>query len=286
MVIVMIGKAEKDRPAVLSISRRSDIPAFHLDWLLRGIERGFVEVPNPHRPSLSRRVSLLEKDVAAAVLWSKNPAPLLAGLERIRGWCPRLLVQFTLNDYPPELEPGVAPLEDRLRTFEKLSAALGAEAVIWRYDPIVLSTLTDWDCHRRAFASLCRRLSGRTRRVMVSLADYYRKVDRRLRAIEDTGVVFFREAEGDPRTRELLSEISVLARGQDMEIFTCAEPRDWSDCGIRPGACIDSELLSRLFGVAPAGKDPAQRSACRCMASIDIGSYSTCRHGCPYCYAS
>ncbi|TDA70431.1 MAG: DUF1848 family protein [Clostridia bacterium] len=43
--------------------------------------------------------------------------------------------------------------------FNRLSRALGPDRVIWRYDPIVLSDVTDADFHRRNFSHLAR--SGR-----------------------------------------------------------------------------------------------------------------------------
>jgi DNA repair photolyase len=33
-------------------------------------------------------------------------------------------------------------------------------------------------------------------------------------------------------------------------------------------------------------KDPAQRKACGCVVSRDIGMYESCPFGCRYCYAT
>ena len=41
------GFGLNERPRILSASKRTDIPAFYLPWLLRRMEIGWVDVPNP-----------------------------------------------------------------------------------------------------------------------------------------------------------------------------------------------------------------------------------------------
>ena len=43
----------------------------------------------------------------------------------------------------------------------------------------------------------------------------------------------------------------------------------------------------RLTGEAlRVPRDRSQRPACGCAASVDIGAYDSCLHGCAYCYAN
>lgn len=50
-------------------------------------------------------------------------------------------IQYTLNDYEQEsLEQGVPKLSERIDTFKRLVEKLGKGHVIWRFDPLMLTS--------------------------------------------------------------------------------------------------------------------------------------------------
>lgn len=48
---------------IISCSRRTDIPAFLMDWVMDKIHNGYVDVINPFNRKQISRVSLSPKDV-------------------------------------------------------------------------------------------------------------------------------------------------------------------------------------------------------------------------------
>jgi hypothetical protein len=55
---------------VISASRRTDIPAFYMDWFMTGIKSGSFHVKNPFNQKMSV-VSAIPEAVHAIVFWSK-----------------------------------------------------------------------------------------------------------------------------------------------------------------------------------------------------------------------
>ena len=210
---------------IISASRRTDIPGLYSEWLMNRIRHGWCQVPNPMNYNQLSYVSLKPDDVDAIIFWSKNPAPMISYLSELdrRGF--RYYFQFGINDYPKVLEPNIPSLNDRIKTFHTISNRLEPLRVIWRYDPIIITNRTSPNYHRERFSNIASALKGYTKRVMVSLVDFYQKTERRLSTLENEGYWFDRDAVGSQSIWELLKDLSAIAKNNEMDIFTCAEAK-------------------------------------------------------------
>jgi len=273
---------------IISASRRTDIPAFYAPWLMNRIRAGYCTVPNPYNRHQVSRISLRPEDVDVIVFWTRNPRPLLPALDELDARGYRTCFQYTLLDNPRALDPKSPPVDAAIATFQALASRVGPARVIWRYDPIVLSTATPADYHLARFARIAAALHGHTTRAVVSVMDRYRKLEKRLAALAAQGIVLADPpADETPDFARLMTGLAAIAADHGMEIQSCAEEIDLTRCGIAPGKCIDDGYLARVFGLQlDAKKDPSQRAACGCVASRDIGMYDTCLFGCAYCYAT
>ncbi len=277
-------------PLIISASRATDIPAFYADWFFHRLDMGYVRWRNP----FSRQDSYVSfGNTRFIVFWSKNPTPLLSHLSRLKERGIGCYIQYTLNDYESEgLEPNVPTLTQRIDTFRRLADALGIGAVVWRFDPLILTDRLNINTLLQKIARIADALVGRTEKLVFSFADIesYKKVSRNLRL----SGINYREWD-EESMREFALRLSMLNRDNwNFRLATCAEAIDLSEYEIEYNRCIDPELISRL---APddavlqnflynTQTDSGQRKACGCILSKDIGAYNTCPHGCLYCYAN
>lgn len=286
----MPALCENAQPRIISASRRTDIPAYYSEWLINRLRAGYCVVPNPFRPSQMYRVDLTPQAVDLIVFWTKNAQPLLAHLDEIDriGFGNRYYFQYTVTCYPRLLEPNSPPLEAAVRTFRELADRIGPNRIIWRYDPILLTNVTDYEYHHAHFSELAQVLAPFSRRCVISLADlHYRGPAVRLRRLEQQGV---RLIETDPTSSAfegLMRWVHAEATKRGLEVVSCAEELSLERFGIAHGKCVDDEYIARVLAVrVPGRKDPNQRRECRCVESKDIGWYSTCPNGCVFCYAT
>ncbi len=259
---------------ILSVSRRCDIPAFFGEWFLDRLKEGFVCVRNPYNHSSVSKILLDPLTVDCIVFWTKNAAPFLQYLLQIDELGYRYYFQFTVTPYGKSIEKNVGDKKDVIQVFRSLSQQIGKERVIWRYDPILLTSDVSIDWHISKFREMCEKLKGYTETVVISFLDEYKKLNK----------VKYRA----PNQDEMLTigkAFAEIARGNGLQIQTCAEAISIS--GIEKGSCIDKSLIERICGYPlSAQKDKSQRGECLCMESIDIGEYDTCAHLCEYCYAN
>ena len=274
-------------PVIVSASRATDIPAFFAPWFFDRLDKGYCVWKNPYNGKDSY-VSFA--NTCFIVFWSKNPAPLIPYLPRLKERGIGFYIQYTLNDYEEEaLEPNVPILTDRIDTFKRIVDTYGLGSVVWRFDPLILTDKISIIELVGKIQRIASELNGYTEKLVFSLADIagYKRVGVNLR---NAGIKYREWTESE------MSGFAAELQGLNlpMQSATCAEKIDLSQYGIEHNRCIDPDLISRLVPDDPVlqmwlfgtTKDKGQRQACGCILSKDIGQYNTCTHGCLYCYAT
>ncbi len=272
-------------PRIVSVSRRTDIPAYYADWFMRQVERGEVFYPNPisFRPV---RLSLRPEHVLLLVFWTRNPHPLERHLDRLEAHYGRAFYfHFTINGLPKTLETNNPPLDFAIATFRRLAQRYPGQ-VYWRYDPIVLSDRTPAEYHLEKFSELAGRLSGATTRCYFSFVAWYQKVRRNFaEAAHKHGVQF--HDPGLPERLALVQALADRAAPHGIQLHSCCQDALCTLPQVAKARCVDAEAVRqfaperwRRLAAAPTRED------CGCCESRDIGYYDSCPHGCLYCYAN
>jgi hypothetical protein len=305
------------RPVIVSASRSTDIPAFYADWFFHRLKVGYSAWTNPFNGVKSY---VGYEDTKFIVFWSKNPRPLLEYLDYLKERGIGCYIQYTLNDYEAEgLERGVKPLAERIETFKMLVERLGKGAVVWRFDPLILTDQIDMDKLLLKIENIGDQLKNYTEKLVFSFADIisYRKVKANLERNHINYIDWTNEqmVEFAHRLVKLNQD-----KGWNFTLATCGEVADLP--GVEHNHCVDARLIVRfgykspelmkflgaeycqasLFEPIPEdaielpegrfveikknNRDKGQRIACGCMKSKDIGEYNTCPHLCEYCYAN
>jgi DNA repair photolyase len=281
---------------ILSVSRRTDIPAFYSEWFFNRIKEGFAHVPNPMNERQIARIAIdpvkieRQKDffgtmetsgnVDGIVFWTKDATPMLNRINELENFV--YYFQYTLNPYNKSIEKNVPEIEERIKTFIELAKKIGKNRIIWRYDPIFLdrerNISVEW--HIEKFTNLIAKIASFTEKCIFSFID----ITPRIRNTFNTLTII--------EMKQIAKAFSEIAKKYKIKLETCAEEIDFSKFDISHGHCIDADLFERLWlekGFAITRKNEkfdAQRKHCGCMPCVDIGIFDTCNHKCDYCYAT
>ncbi|MFO8017078.1 MAG: DUF1848 family protein [Promethearchaeia archaeon] len=293
---MMAKNSEKSLPLrtfpLISCSRRTDIPAFLMEWVKEKIEQGFVDVTNPFNRNQITRVSLKPEDIKCWCWWSKNYGPWIWTYKAN----PKLFnqykghyFQFTINS-PSKLERNLKiSLRERFSQLEWLIDQFGTTAVNYRFDPVILYKKKGEKKIRSNlshFEQIIKKVSSLGLEEMVfSFATLYNKVKNRMpkRGFSPIKISLAKK-------KEILEKLKSICEKYGIQMRACCQPKLLKIEGIQQAHCIDAHKIEAIIGESvPKRKDTGQRDACGCHKSKDIGGYTgifRCKHNCDYCYAN
>jgi hypothetical protein len=267
---------------IISASYKTDIPTFYGEWFKHRLDAGYCKMVNPYNRR-AYRVSLARADVDGFVFWTKNVGPFLDKLAVVHERGYPFIVQHTINGYPRVLEFSVVDAERSVHHMKVVAETYGPKAAVWRYDPILFSSVTPPDFHRQNFERLAAALEGVTDEVVVSFAQIYKKTLRNL----SWAAQEFEFTWDDPQDQmklDFAAELAQMARAYGMQLMMCSQER-FLATGVKSAKCVDADRLAAVSGREIHAELKGNRTDCGCYASKDIGEYDTCPHGCVYCYA-
>ena len=265
---------------IVSVSRRTDIPALYGDWFINRVKEDYAEYVNPFYPVNKYKVSLKPDDVICFVLWSKDFKPFMKHFDYLdeRGY--NLIFHYTITGYPEIYEANIPKLKKSLETFKKISKRYSTKQIQWRYDTILFTSDLNKEFHLDNFKKIASSLEGYTERCYFSFINLYSKVKKR---VKDLILLDEHTKESE---KELANDLADVSLKHGIQLTSC--------CGdylisskIKKGSCIDGDLVKELFNPEDYKPKPQPtRKECNCVESKDIGRYDTCIHGCLYCYAN
>ena len=268
---------------IISVSRRTDIPAFYGDWFMNRIKDGYVPYINPFGGQ-KYIISLKHEDVLCFVFWSKNFEPFLPKLEQITNLGYNFYFNFTITGLPKIFECDICDLETSLKTIKTLSKSYSPKHINWRYDPIILSSITDYNYHLKNFEHLASEMEGSVERCYFSFVIQYGKVKRNFDKFKLANNVIIDEPNKE-LTIDLANNLALIGKKYGIQMLTCSGDYLLNN-QVGKAHCIDSKIISELFQSKNNIEEKPTREQCGCAISSDIGSYDTCPHGCIYCYAN
>lgn len=263
---------------IIQTGMRTDIPAFYSEWLMNRIQEGFVMVRNPYNPVQVTRYSFSPEVVDLIAFCTKNPAPMLPHMDKLKTYGQYWFV--TITPYGKDIETNVPDKKIVMESFRRLSDAVGIDSVGWRYDPILVDATHTVEWHLNEFAKMAETLSGYTRTCVISFIDIYKKVEQN-----------FPEARavGHKEKISIGKALIEIAAQYGITIKPCAEGNELEAYGADCSGCMTVDTFENVLHnrlLIPKRTLNQRNGVCACVLGVNIGTYDTCGHLCKYCYAN
>ena len=260
---------------ILNTGGRTDTVNYFSEWLLNRFAAGYAYSRNPFHPDVVNRIDLNPETIDVVEFCSKNYRPILSRLHEIteRFNCH---FHYTITAYDKDIEPNVPGIDESIETLRDLSAQVGKEKIIWRYDPVLLTGKYTIERHFATFDYMAGRIAPYVSRCVFSFVVWYKKLHLpELQPISG-------------QQKELIAKgLGEMAAKRHLYIQTCGTKESYEQYGIHHSGCMTRAVYEHSLGlhfkkVAERGNRPG----CRCMESRGLGDYNTCLNGCRYCYAN
>jgi len=280
----------KKKKIVISVSRRTDIPAYYANWFRKRLEIGYTFYPNPLNSNNKVYQELSPDSVKAFVFWTRNPRPLFKHLDYIDElYKKKHYMHFTINGLPDILEIRNPKVEYAIDSAKYLADRYKSnEYVQWRYDPIVISSITPSEFHLDKFEYISDKIKDYVNRCYFSFVDYYKKTERNFSILTaKEGILFTNPSIEEQIT--LIEKIKTISDRKNIKLYACAEDDVYRRIeGIEKAHCVDGDIINKICTDDNPNnyKEIPSRIGCGCIESRDIGYYDSCPHGCIYCYAN
>ncbi len=260
---------------ILNTGGRTDTVNYFSEWLLNRFAAGYAYSRNPFHPDVVNRIDLNPETIDVVEFCSKNYRPILSRLHEIteRFNCH---FHYTITAYDKDIEPNVPGIDESIETLRDLSAQVGKEKIIWRYDPVLLTGKYTIERHFATFDYMAGRIAPYVSRCVFSFVVWYKKLH--LPELQPISGL----------QKELIAKgLGEMAAKRHLYIQTCGTKESYEQYGIHHSGCMTRAVYEHSLGlhfkkVAERGNRPG----CRCMESRGLGDYNTCLNGCRYCYAN
>jgi hypothetical protein len=271
----------------VSVSRRTDIPAYFGEWFKNRLAAGFAHYI-PMGPPRRCHCSLRPEAVTHFVFWTKNPGPFLPVLADVLEVGFPVLCNVTITGLGgTPVEPNVPSAKAVVASVRQLAQMVTPSAIMWRYDPIFMSDVYGQDFHVETFTRLAGELAGHVDRIAVSFVDLSKAGSDLRRYQGENGDQLERVPLAEQA--DLVGRLHDAAEAVGLELTLCGGKELRQTTAYPSSGCNSFEWARRVYPElrsAPRMKKRATRKACCCVAEKDIGVYGTCRHGCRYCYGN
>lgn len=286
---------------IISVSRRTDIPAFYTDWFVRRLKEQYVYVKHPYTKEVFY-VSLKPEDILGIVFWSKNFSPLLSRIDEIEKITKNLFFHFTITGMSKEIEVNTPSHKEAIRDLIFISKRYSPNNIIWRFDPICITDKLSFQEHIESFIRCAEELKGYIHTCYISFVNPYYKVIKNFERYTSHMLLDIPVEE----KRNCAKQLVQIAEQYGLQLYACCNDYLFSEATlslipslkkgeegrflnkIQKGSCINKNHLAEIWGIKGLNYElpSPTRKECACTKSIDIGAYDTCPHGCIYCYAN